>query len=255
MTIVWPCLWSSEKSASTSWPVCESRAPVGSSARSSDGTVGESAGDRDALPLASGKRGREDPCLFGNPDLFEKRHGALAPFSLPDARVEHRQLDVALHRSLRQQVVLLEDEADLLVADVRELGAREAVHALAVERVGSARRRVEAAEDRHERRLAGADGPISATNSPRANLHVDAPQGVNGDAIGAVCLLQFCVLDDVHGASRCRRPSRPSSSSGPRAPPAGRASGPRGSRRARASRLRRRRGPRRSNPSSGRTAR
>ena len=161
--------------------------------------VGERAGDRDALPLAAGERGRQDLRLLGDADLLEQLERALAPLLARHAGVEHRQLDVAHDGGLRQQVVLLEDEADLLVADLRELGPREPVDALAVERVGAGRRLVEAAQDRHERRLARARRPDQRDELAARDRHVDAAQRVDGGAVGAEDLRQAGCFDDGSG--------------------------------------------------------
>src|SRR5205814_7819628 len=97
--------------------------------------------------------------LFGNPDPLEELRGPAPPLLARDPRVEHRKLDVAQDRRLRKEVVELKHEPDLLIPDPGELRAREAVHALSVERVRAARRRVEAAQDRHARRFARARRP------------------------------------------------------------------------------------------------
>jgi hypothetical protein len=52
--------------------------------------------------------------------------GALVPLLLRHAGVDQRQLDVVQRRGARQQVERLEDEADVLVADARQLVVVEA---------------------------------------------------------------------------------------------------------------------------------
>ena len=79
-----------------------------------------------------------------------------AVFSLLAAVVEQRQLDVLERRRARQQVEALEDEADLRVAEIASSSFDMPRDVLAVEEVVPARRPIEAAEDVHERRLAGA---------------------------------------------------------------------------------------------------
>ena len=75
------------------------------------------------------------------------------------AGVQQRQLDVLQRRRARQQVELLEHEADPPVADARERVARQVRDVLAGEPVAARRRRVEAADQVHERRLARAGRP------------------------------------------------------------------------------------------------
>jgi hypothetical protein len=84
-----------------------------------------------------------------------------------DARVEQRQLDVVERGRARQQVELLEHEADLAVADRRERVAVERLDVLAVERyapdVAMSRQPITFMNVD----LPEPDGPITATNSPR----------------------------------------------------------------------------------------
>src|SRR5262249_57148300 len=64
--------------------------------------------------------------------------------------IEQRQLDVLEGRGSRQQVELLEHEADLRVADSREVVLGERAHVDIVEQITSGRRRVQAAQQIHE---------------------------------------------------------------------------------------------------------
>ena len=79
--------------------------------------VDERARDRDALLLAAGELRRAMMRAIGEADAGERRH---APCSrrvrAVDAGIDHRQLDIAERVGARQQVELLEDEADLAVA-------------------------------------------------------------------------------------------------------------------------------------------
>jgi hypothetical protein len=78
---------------------------------------------------------------------------ALAP---PQAGINHRKLDVFDRGRTRQQIELLEHEADARVADRRELVARQAQHVLSGEVITAAAGGVEAAEKVHQCGLAGA---------------------------------------------------------------------------------------------------
>ena len=79
--------------------------------------VGERTRDRHALALPARKRRRKDLRLLGDADALEQLVRPLPPLLAGDAGVEHRQLHVADDGRLGQKVVLLEDEADLVVAD------------------------------------------------------------------------------------------------------------------------------------------
>ena len=92
------------------------------------------------------------------------------------AVVEQRQLDVVERRRPRQQVEALEDEADLAVAHDRELIAGHPRDILAVEDVLAARRAIKAAEDVHERRLAGAGRARDRHELALLDVHVGAAE-------------------------------------------------------------------------------
>ena len=117
----------------------------------------ERAGDGHALLLAAGELARLVVETLAESDALQRRGGERARVALAAAAVvEQRQLDVLERAGARQEIEALEDEAELLVADGGERVLVEAVDAHAVEQVRAVGRRVEAAEDVHQRRLAGA---------------------------------------------------------------------------------------------------
>src|SRR5262249_9905093 len=72
------------------------------------------------------------------------------------ARVDERELDVVQGSGARQQVEGLEDEADLLVANPRELVVVHRRDLLVVQEVAPLGRRIETADEVHQRGLARA---------------------------------------------------------------------------------------------------
>src|SRR5204863_6579951 len=114
--------------------------------------VQERSRDRDALLLAAGELARPVMDAVSETDLFQRRERALSP-RVPIATVDEWQLDVLDRIQPREQVVRLEDEADVLVADPGELVVGKLSDVLAREHVRPAVRDVQAAEDVHERRL------------------------------------------------------------------------------------------------------
>src|SRR5947199_7678531 len=92
-------------------------------------------------------------------DLAEDGEAPLAPEGARDPGVHERQLDVLEHVVLRDQVEGLEDEADLPVADARELGVVDVLDGHAVEAITAAARAVETSEEMEERRLARSRPP------------------------------------------------------------------------------------------------
>ena len=92
------------------------------------------------------------------PTAFSASRRPLRRSAARDARVEQRQLDVLERGRARQQVEALEHEADLLVADMRQLRVSSAATSRPSSRYALGRL-IEAAEQVHERRLARARRP------------------------------------------------------------------------------------------------
>ena len=80
--------------------------------------------DRDALLLAAGELRRMMAGAMREADAIERFFRALVPLRGRHLRVDERQLDVLGGRGARQQVEVLEHEADELVAHARQLDAR-----------------------------------------------------------------------------------------------------------------------------------
>jgi len=127
------------------------------------------------LQADGGERGHRPAAALGGRDR-------------PIVRVEQRQLHVFDRGGARQQVESLEHEPDLAVANRRQLVVREVGDVTAVEQVASARRAVEAAEDVHERRLAGPGRPDDGDELAPADVEGDAAEGVHRRALHGVGL-------------------------------------------------------------------
>src|ERR1017187_1343531 len=160
------------------------------------GPVREGPGDRDALLLAARELCGKDVGLLGDPDLLEHLHRAPAALLARDAGVKQWELDVAEDGRLRQEVVALEYEADLLVADACERATRQTLDGLPVESVAAGGAGVEAAQDRHERRLPGARRPDERHELAFLDDHVDPAQGVDGVPVRAEDLREAAGFDD-----------------------------------------------------------
>ncbi len=81
----------------------------------------ERARDRDALPLTARELVRQVMRAIGEADALEHALGLGLALGEAHAAIDQRLHDVLQRRSARQQVEALEDEADLLIADVGEL--------------------------------------------------------------------------------------------------------------------------------------
>ena len=113
--------------------------------------VDQSPGDGDALALAAGQFVGlvVGPCFQA--DGFQLFHGPFCPFLAADAGVDQGQGDVVQGGNAGQEVEVLEDEADVLVADDGQFIVAEVGDFLAAELVRARRGPVQAAQDVHER--------------------------------------------------------------------------------------------------------
>ena len=142
------------------------------------------------------------------PHQLERLLGAPAALLVLDPGVDQRQLDVVQGVGPRQEVEGLEHEPDLLVANARQLVVGELPDLLALERVGAAGGRIEAADQVHERRLARARGAHDRDVLVGLDVEVHPVQRV--DLLGADLVETLQATDrDQHGrliASRVGRP-------------------------------------------------
>src|SRR5262249_6301710 len=141
-----------------------------------------------------------------------------------EVREQQRQLDVALRGEHRQQVVELEDEADVGGPPARELATRQLVDAPVVHHDGASARHVQAADEIQQGSLAGAGWPHQRDEVRARDIEVDAVQDFDGLAPAAVRLRQAAdlhehvhfsttrtaapSLSDGDGASTTRSPAR-----------------------------------------------
>ena len=116
---------------------------------------------------------------------------ALRALRLRQLRQQQRQLDVPRRGQHRQQVVQLEDEADVARAPRREPPARELVDPVAADGDRSFDRRVETAQQVEQRRLARARRPHQRQEVAFGNIEVDALQDVDPLAAAVIHLVQI----------------------------------------------------------------
>ena len=155
------------------------------------GAVHERARDGDALLLAAGELRRAVAEPLAEPELFEQRSRPrlrLAAERLPADHGRHR--DVLQRRELRQQVVELEDEADLLVAELREPVVRLREHVAAAVFYASGGGPVERAEQVEQRALARAALPDDRHHLALAHRERHAAQHLQLARLGLVRLAQ-----------------------------------------------------------------
>ena len=150
------------------------------------GIVDQRARDRDALLLAAGELAGRVALAVAESEQVQRRARPLGPrrgAGRPGGGVEQRQRDVLERARAREQVEALEDEADALAAEARAIRLVEPGDVDALEEVAAAGRPVEAAEDRHQRRLARARGAHDGDELARFDGEADAAQRVHLDVV------------------------------------------------------------------------
>jgi hypothetical protein len=122
--------------------------------------IAERAGDRDALLLAARQVGGEVGHPVGEPDLAEEGDGALPERLASHAGGRQSRLDVLERRKRRDEIELLEDEAERAKSQLGKLAVSEALQLAALEEDLAVVGPVERAEELQQRRLAGAARPF-----------------------------------------------------------------------------------------------
>jgi hypothetical protein len=182
--------------------------------RSSGRLVGEDhgragdqrAGDGHALGLASRQLARQPVDHAGQTHRFDQ---GLRPPLVGTATVEQqRQLDVLAHREVPDEVVRLEDEADVSPAEAGDRIRRQLCDVGVADDHLAARRHIEAGGEVEERRLAGAGRAHHRDERTRCDGERDALQGRH--LLGAVRVGLREVheahggVDPLRAGARCR---------------------------------------------------
>src|SRR5699024_6191545 len=127
--------------------------------------------------------------------------GDFGPLFRPDSLVDQGQLHVLQGVQGGDQVVALEDEADLHVADVGELVVVHAAGQLAVEVIAAPGGEIQAAQHVHQGGLARAGGADNGHELPPADGQGDAVEGPHLVLLPLVVdLVDLFQLDQAHGA-------------------------------------------------------
>ena len=155
--------------------------------------VGQGAGDRDALALAAGEGLRLRAEAVGHAEVGEEGGGALAGFAPADAGEVQGDLDVLAGVEGLEQVEALEDEAEIVPAELRQMALLERGDFAPVHTNGAGSGAQEAADKREEGRLAGARGAHDQHEFAAPDAEVDAVDGVNDSAAGAEALREAAV--------------------------------------------------------------
>ncbi len=119
--------------------------------------VHQRAGDGDALYLPTGNLiGKMQKVSFIQPGGDERFFGAAFPFFRRYAFIDEWEHDIPEHRSARQEIECLKDEAYLVPPDIGKLIVGERRDILAVQKILAASGIIQRAEDVHEGGFSGA---------------------------------------------------------------------------------------------------
>src|SRR5271167_2349945 len=159
------------------------------------GPQDDRARDRDALLLAAGQFSRTALELVAQADDFEHLGRAPARFGVVDTIDQRRHHHVFLRREVGQQVMELEHEAQLQVAELRQRFLIERKQILALEKNLARGRLFEAADYVQQRGLAGSRLPDYRYLLAGLDVQIEMTQHANL-AIGIVkCLVEAAHLD------------------------------------------------------------
>ena len=148
--------------------------------------VDEGARDGDALALSAREFVRQVLSAVGKSHSGEHLCRPRCPFTALYPRIDKRQSYVVEGRDARQQVEILKDEADLLVARHGKSIVAESCDLRTVEQIGAFRRTIETAEDIHEGRFSGAGRPHERGKVTAPYIEIDAIECGKGLAADAV---------------------------------------------------------------------
>jgi hypothetical protein len=142
------------------------------------------AGDRDALALAAGELRRHVPRAMAEAHAVERRRRLRPPLRRTPPRVQQPSGDVVERGHPVEQEELLEDEADPMGADGRELRLPHRRHVVPGDAHDAARGALERAHDVQQRGLARAGRPDHRRELPRGDRQRDAVEDVDRPGIG-----------------------------------------------------------------------
>ena len=136
-------------------------------------------GNCDALLLTAGELPRIVRGALCQPDNLQGKLSTLAAFAATEVGQQQRQLDVLACGQYRQQVVELEDKADVRRAPVRQLPVRHAGEFDTADFDAAGRRFVETAQQVQQRGLAGTRRPHQGKKLAIGNVEVQFVQYVD----------------------------------------------------------------------------
>ncbi len=150
------------------------------------GAVDQRAGDGDTLLLAAGKLPRRMRESTGHAETIEQARRPVATLSGRQAGVNRRHLHVSDRGELAEQMIALENEAEMLAPQFRQLIDGQHAGIAAGDTVMPRRRPVEAAEDVHQRRLARAGRADDRDHLAGIDADIDVVERDHGGVAGGI---------------------------------------------------------------------
>jgi len=172
-----------ERAASSKRPrlrsaVSGSRLPVGSSARIR-GLLQQCAAHSDSLAFAAGQLSGSLVGAVSQSDAFDQLFGARRQVAVGCEAGERGQEDIFENAALRQELVILEDEADVLIAEGGEVSSGQSPWILAENFEVSGRGAIESPGEVQEGTFAAAGRSADGERGSGDNFEVDG--GENGE--------------------------------------------------------------------------
>ena len=157
--------------------------------------------DGNALLLAAGKLVWQVLELVAQTHLFQHIPGQLVALGAGDVGVDQRHLHVFQKVQPGQKVILLEDEAQHLVAHIRQLIPVHLAHIPAIEPVDAVGGDVQTADDVHAGGLARTGLAHDGHKLPLLDLHRDVVGGLYQRIAHLIILAHLLKFDQsAHGA-------------------------------------------------------
>ena len=147
-------------------------------------TVHQRPGDADALLLAAGQGAGAVAQPVAEAEADQQVGGAAGARAIVDAGIDRRHRGIFDGIEVGEELVALEDEAEMLAPQLGELVGRELADVAAREGIGPFARRIEAADQVHQRRLAGARLADDGDHLARPDVEIDMVEHRDAFAAG-----------------------------------------------------------------------
>ena len=157
------------------------------------GIIDQCAGDRDALLLAARKLTRMMIFTATKSDRRKDAVGLFAKLRICQAlrAIKQRQLDVLPRRCARQEIKILEDEAEFAIANIGEPITIKVRNIGAIQNVMTRGRSIETTEKIHQRGFPGTARAHQRHKFAALNLKRNAAHGVDFHFACAICFVDI----------------------------------------------------------------